>query len=364
MTESVVSSTSVVAQSGGIKRAIDILGASLGLVILLPVFALLWLLIRSNLGAPVIFTQQRPGKDAKIFTLYKFRSMLEPDPARGILIDDQRITPFGRWLRNTSLDELPTLVNVLKGDMSLVGPRPLHVDYLERYTPHQARRHQVRPGITGLAQVRGRNTLDWEARFDLDVRYVQEHSLLLDFRLLMETIGQVFSRSGIEAEGAATMPIFTGSAPDDGLTEQLMSDRWSQLWQSWQQHPQALTSHSSKPRQHGGTRYWVYLDDQQAPVCIAGLSGLGQPELTVSLLLAPDSSDTWCIPAVLKRLIQHGRFYKAQFLILTCAAEHHGIQQAATQVGFATPQPTSAIEVSSYAPTPGYTLALTTETGA
>jgi len=196
------------------KRAFDIVVAALLLVLLAPLMALTALAVRIRLGRPVIFVQPRPGKGGRIFRLYKFRTMREvhgPDGAP--LPDAERLTGLGRVLRASSLDELPELWNVLRGDMSLVGPRPLLVEYLDRYSPRQARRHEVRPGITGLAQVGGRNLLGWDERLELDVRYVDERTFWLDLKILLLTLGTVVRREGITGEGHATMPEFTG---DDG----------------------------------------------------------------------------------------------------------------------------------------------------
>lgn len=191
-----------------LKRALDVATAAIGLVVLSPVILVTAIAVRMNLGSPVLFSQPRPGRDGRVFRLYKFRSMRNVDKERGWISDEQRLTRFGRVLRSTSLDELPSLWNVLRGDMSIVGPRPLLVEYLPRYTPEQARRHEVRPGITGLAQVNGRNTVDWEQRFALDVRYVDSRSLALDARILIGTVRSVVVREGISAEGHATMRKF------------------------------------------------------------------------------------------------------------------------------------------------------------
>lgn len=194
-----------------VKRGIDVIVACLLLVVTAPVQAVLALVIRRRLGSPVLFRQPRPGKDERVFELVKFRTMLEPDPERGLITDEQRLTGLGRLLRSSSLDELPTLWNVVKGDMSLVGPRPLLVQYLERYSATQRRRHEVRPGITGLAQVSGRNALGWRAKFDLDLEYVNTRSLRLDLQILFLTVARVLQRDGIAAVGDATMPEFTGT---------------------------------------------------------------------------------------------------------------------------------------------------------
>lgn len=196
-----------------IKRSIDIAVSLLGLSALGPLLALLCLLELAFHGWPPFFVQQRPGRGGHIFKMLKFRTMTNERDAVGALLPDQeRLTRFGSFLRKTSLDELPELFNVLKGDMSLVGPRPLLVRYLNRYSNEQARRHEVRPGITGLAQVRGRNALDWPERLALDVEYVDNWSLLLDLRILFETVAVVLKREGVSAEGSATMHEFMGNA--------------------------------------------------------------------------------------------------------------------------------------------------------
>jgi len=195
-----------------LKRPLDVAFAFLALLLLSPILGLIALLVRLRLGRAVLFRQQRPGLHGKPFILYKFRTMTEARDTQGRLMPDaERLTLFGRWLRTTSLDELPELWNILKGDMSLVGPRPLLMEYLDLYTPEQMRRHDVRPGITGWAQVNGRNALTWEARFELDVWYVDHCSLWLDARILWLTLVSVLKREGISAEGHATMPKFTGS---------------------------------------------------------------------------------------------------------------------------------------------------------
>lgn len=179
-----------------------------------PVLVLVAFLVRRDLGSPVLFRQTRPGLHGRLFVMYKFRTMQEVRDEEGNLLpDERRITPLGRLLRRASLDELPELFNVLKGEMSLVGPRPLLVEYLERYTPEQARRHEVRPGVTGWAQVNGRNALSWEDRFALDLWYVDNQSLWLDLKILWLTLIKVLRGEGISARGHATMPKFTGSEP-------------------------------------------------------------------------------------------------------------------------------------------------------
>lgn len=194
-----------------VKRAIDILIAGLALILSLPIQLVVALLVRINLGSPVLFTQQRPGRSGRMFTMYKFRTMR--DITEDLVSDEDRITPFGSWLRSTSLDELPELLNVLKGDMSIVGPRPLLPEYLPLYTARQARRHEVRPGVTGLAQIKGRNAMPWAERLAWDVRYVETRSFALDCRIVLDTFKVVLAREGITEEGQVAMTDFEG-APD------------------------------------------------------------------------------------------------------------------------------------------------------
>lgn len=181
-----------------IKRILDIILSLIGLIVLSPVFLIVALIVFVKLGRPIFFIQERPGKDGKIFKMIKFRTMLNLTDENGNLLpNEMRHTKVGQFLRSTSLDELPELINVLKGDMSLVGPRPLLVEYLPLYNEYQARRHEVRPGITGLAQVNGRNSITWEEKFEYDVWYVDNFNLLLDFKILFKTIVKVFKREGI-----------------------------------------------------------------------------------------------------------------------------------------------------------------------
>lgn len=183
-----------------LKRLIDILIASIALIILSPIFVYIFLKVKRNLGRPVFYLQERPGKNSKIFKMIKFRSMKNAfDKEGNPLPDEKRITPFGQKLRSTTLDEMPQLINVLKGDMSVVGPRPQMKEFLEHYTPHQMRRHEVKPGMTGLAQVSGRNHLSWEEKFDLDVQYVDTQSILLDFKIMIKTVKVMRSKEGINA---------------------------------------------------------------------------------------------------------------------------------------------------------------------
>ena len=197
------------------KRVLDLLIAGPALVLSLPVQGVTAIAIRIKLGRPVLFRQQRPGLNGETFEMLKFRTMLLPDPDRGLVTDADRMTRLGAFLRSTSLDELPTLWNIVRGDLSVVGPRPLLVQYLERYSPHQARRHEVRPGLTGLAQVSGRNAISWEEKFAYDVEYVDTHDLALDVRIILRTALQVLRREGISAGGEATMPEFMGSTVPD-----------------------------------------------------------------------------------------------------------------------------------------------------
>ncbi|MDJ0837711.1 MAG: sugar transferase [Acidobacteriota bacterium] len=194
------------------KRLLDLSVAGAGLLLGAPFFLVLMLLVRIKLGSPVFFRQQRPGLHGKPFYMNKFRTMTDARDENGELLPDSvRLTPFGKFLRAASLDELPELWHVLKGEMSLVGPRPLLMEYLDRYSPEQARRHEVRPGITGWAQVNGRNAISWEEKFRLDVWYVDNHNLLLDLKIIRLTAWRVLSRSDINAEGSATMEKFTGT---------------------------------------------------------------------------------------------------------------------------------------------------------
>ena len=208
-----------------VKRTLDVVVGGAALLVSLPLQAVVAGLVAVKLGRPVLFRQQRPGKDGELFELRKFRSMLPVDESRGRVTDGDRLTRFGSVLRSTSLDELPSLWNIVRGDMSIVGPRPLLPRYLALYTPEQARRHEVRPGLTGHAQVAGRNAVDWDERFRLDVEYVDQRSLLLDVKIVWRTVRTVLSRSGVSAEGEATMPFFEGSttarqdAPDAPTAE-------------------------------------------------------------------------------------------------------------------------------------------------
>lgn len=197
-----------------VKRGLDIGASGLLLLVTLPVQAVVALVVAARVGRPVLFRQARPGLHGEVFTLLKFRTMLSVDPDRGLVSDEERLTPVGKALRAMSLDELPSLWNVLRGDMSMVGPRPLLVEYLPLYRTEEARRHEVRPGITGLAQVSGRNGLSWRERFALDVKYVDEMSARLDARILLDTLRAVVVREGINEAGQATMSRFEGTDDD------------------------------------------------------------------------------------------------------------------------------------------------------
>lgn len=195
-----------------IKRFLDFTLSLLALILLSPVMLIIAILVRINLGTPVIFKQQRPGKNEKIFTLYKFRTMTDKKDENGNLLpDSERLTKFGKLLRSTSLDELPELVNIIKGDMAIVGPRPLLVGYLPLYNEEQKHRHDVRPGLTGLAQVNGRNSISWEKKFKDDLKYVNKITFIGDTKIILKTVGKVFKREGISQENSATMEKFQGS---------------------------------------------------------------------------------------------------------------------------------------------------------
>lgn len=196
----------------GIKRILDFILSLIAIIVLSPVMLVVAVLVRVKLGSPVLFKQQRPGKDEKIFRMYKFRTMTDEKDAEGRLLpDEKRLTRFGKMLRSTSLDELPELFNILKGDMSIVGPRPLLVAYLPLYNERQKHRHDVRPGFTGLAQVNGRNSITWEEKFEWDVRYVEHVTFLEDCRIILKTVKVVLAREGISSDTSATMEAFTGN---------------------------------------------------------------------------------------------------------------------------------------------------------
>lgn len=195
-----------------VKRPMDFMLAFIAIIILSPVLLIVAMLVRLKLGSPILFKQERPGLNEKIFTMYKFRTMTDERDENGELLPDHiRLTTFGKFLRSTSLDELPELFNIIKGDMSIVGPRPLLVQYLTLYDDHQRRRHEVRPGLTGLAQISGRNAISWEERFDLDVQYVDNLSFIEDWKIILTTIKKVFIREGISSNTSVTMEPFRGT---------------------------------------------------------------------------------------------------------------------------------------------------------
>lgn len=195
-----------------IKRILDFTLSLLALIILSPLMLIIYILVRIKLGKPAIFKQKRPGKDEKIFTLYKFRTMTDEKDEKGNLLpDEKRLTKFGKFLRSTSLDELPELINIIKGDMAIVGPRPLLVEYLDYYTDEEKHRHDVRPGLTGLAQVSGRNNITWEEKFKQDNKYIKNITSINDIKIIIKTIGKVFKRDGISQDGNATMEKFKGN---------------------------------------------------------------------------------------------------------------------------------------------------------
>ncbi|MGN1180607.1 MAG: sugar transferase [Suilimivivens sp.] len=200
-----------------IKRLLDIMISLCGIIVLSPVYLILFILVRVKLGSPVLFKQERPGRNEKIFKLYKFRSMTDERDEQGNLLPDEvRLTSFGKKLRSTSLDELPELFNILKGEMSIIGPRPLLIKYLPLYNEFQKHRHDVRPGLTGLAQINGRNAITWEKKFEYDVEYVNNLSFILDLKIFFGTIKAVLKREGISSETDATMEAFTGTPAKNG----------------------------------------------------------------------------------------------------------------------------------------------------
>jgi undecaprenyl phosphate N,N'-diacetylbacillosamine 1-phosphate transferase len=206
------------------KRPLDAFLSTGALIVLSPVLLVTGIAVRLKLGSPVIFSQDRPGKNGKIFKLFKFRTMTDEKNENGELkSDEERLTPFGKKLRSTSLDELPELINIVKGDMAVVGPRPLLVQYLSLYNKHQSRRHEVRPGLTGLAQAHGRNGLSWEEKFDYDVEYVDNVTFIEDCKVIADTIKEVINKEGISEDGEATMKLFKGTPEDVDVSTDDMS---------------------------------------------------------------------------------------------------------------------------------------------
>ena len=195
-----------------IKRILDLILSLMALILLMPLMIIIGILVRINLGSPIIFKQKRPGKNEKIFTLYKFRTMTDKRDIDGNLLPDEyRLTKFGKFLRSTSLDELPELINIIKGDMAIVGPRPLLVEYLDLYNEEQKHRHDVRPGLTGLAQINGRNSIEWEKKFEEDIKYINKITFIQDTKIVLKTFIKVFKKDGINQEGNATMGKFEGT---------------------------------------------------------------------------------------------------------------------------------------------------------
>ena len=200
-----------------IKRVLDIMLSGTAIIILSPIMGVTAVLVKKKIGKPVLFKQQRPGKNEKIFTMYKFRTMTDQRDTKGDLLSDSiRLTKFGKVLRSTSLDELPELLNIFKGDMSIVGPRPLLIKYLPLYNEKQRHRHDVKPGLTGLAQINGRNSIDWEKRFEYDLRYVEKESFILDMMIVLKTVISVFKKEGITQQNNATMDAFQGNQITNG----------------------------------------------------------------------------------------------------------------------------------------------------
>lgn len=316
------------------KRTVDILAASLGLIMLAPVFGLLWILIRIKLGTPVIVTQRRPGRDGELITVRKFRTVREDDPASGVLTDDQAATSFGRGLQASNLAQLPALVNVLNGEMSLVGPRPLNVEYLALYSPHQARRHEVRPGLTGLAQVNDDQALTWETHFDFDVHYVDHHTLWMDLKVIILSLTRTIFTTARDDQRLSTMMRFVGAPPHDGLTEEPVNDRWDDLWDSWQRSTAARKIGNHEGADPNTTRHWVYLDDHEIPIGIAGLSGLGGPELYASLVLGPNHNTPMTVETLLHRLLHNGKVYDAHRIFLRLSETSRELLDRAQQLGF------------------------------
>ncbi len=205
-----------------IKRFLDFILSLISFIILSPIMLILYIIVRTKLGKPVIFKQQRPGKNEKIFTLYKFRTMTDEKDKNGKLLPDEiRLTKFGKFLRSTSLDELPELINIIKGDMAIVGPRPLLVEYLKLYSTEQKHRHDVRPGLTGLAQISGRNSITWEEKFKQDIEYINNLTFINDVKIILKTIDKVLRKEGISQNGEATMEMFKGTEAKEEVTNNI-----------------------------------------------------------------------------------------------------------------------------------------------
>jgi len=283
------------------KRSFDVLAAVIGIVALSPVLGVVALLVRWKLGPPVIFHQMRPGLHAKPFNLYKFRTMLPVDERLNQITNEQRMTPFGKKLRALSLDELPSLWCVLKGDMSIIGPRPLRMEYLQRYNERQARRHEVKPGITGLAQVSGRNALPWEDRLELDVQYVEQRSWQLDLQVLCTTFSTLIRRDGITGDGLEAMSAFMGSEVDNEVTLVDLTEAHLQLRTDWLSdpiiregvsisfEPDLASMHAwfARVKADRTRRDWVAMDASGAPLGMVGLHGVGTSALELYIYLNP-----------------------------------------------------------------------------
>lgn len=311
-----------------LKRSIDIIGAVTGLLLLCPVHLAVAVVVRHKLGRPVLFTQSRPGKDGKDFRM--IRSMTNPDETRGLVTNEQRMTPFGRKLRSSSLDELPSLWNVLRGDMSLVGPRPLRRDYLSRYNARQAKRHEVAPGLTGLAQIMGRNNISWDERLEYDVQYVENRSLRLDLRILWLTIARVVQRGGIEGDGMAAMSAFMGSADTSDLNELDLDEKWLDVRVSWLRSDSvrkgvslsftpelaAMRGWFDQVKIDAGRRDWVYTTAEGTPVSMCGLSGIGTPDLSLYIYVNPEHQRQGYGRASMQKLIMRAESFGAYRLHL------------------------------------------------
>lgn len=284
------------------KRVLDLVCAGVLLLVTAPIQIAVAALVARRLGRPLLFRQQRPGLHGEPFTLVKFRTMLPVDTARGRVTNEQRMTAFGRRLRALSLDELPTLWNVVRGDMSLVGPRPLRMEYLERYSAHHTRRHEVQPGVTGLAQVSGRNALDWDSRLDLDVNYVDSRSFGLDARILWLTVRSVLKKEGIEHEGHATMGAFYGSANAHGVVERPLDVEALPVRVGWLNDPRIRagitidfearlddTREWHERTQADDSRSdWVHYDRSGRPVAMCGLIRDDADSAALYLYVNPD----------------------------------------------------------------------------
>ena len=328
------------------KRALDILGAAFGAVLAAPLIAATALVVAVKLGRPVLFRQQRPGRDGRLFEILKFRTMLEPDPALGRETEAERMTPAGHRIRSLSLDELPSLWNVLKGDMSIVGPRPLMVSYLRRYSARQMRRHEVRPGLTGLAQVSGRNALPWDARLELDVQYVDNRSLPLDISILVRTVGKVLRRDGITEDGQATMSDFYGPMPTevelvDLSSAALQDSAWSSSrllregialsrLPNLQAAGSARRSAEAEPR----GRDWVAVDRSGEPRAMCGFTGMTPSSANIYLYLIPDRRDGMVGREAMQLLIARALSLGLRQLWVEAAPENVEARRLFADLGF------------------------------